>query len=1144
MINAEKISETLENLKKNNTDPKTLLRKIRSLQKFLYWARQKGVIKKELFSELESTLQIEEIKLNPQGTKYTPLSHKTLKKLSDNPLINASSATINQRELNIPIPSHRYIFAALGLFLFLIAVAGFSTSFIARPTVQGQVLSAKTSVPRPLTFTGILKDHEGNAITYPTYVNLALYNSPTGSGAVYTSGKCFIRPTDAGAFSITVGVDCGAPVDGSLFGQYPDLFLGISVAGDRELAPRQKVATVGLAQEAQSVEGLKVGKDINSIPFIDKTGTIELTATASALRSTTADGNFTIGSAHTLTLESGGDAIHVKTSGQERAVINQEGNVGIGTLSPQGLLSVASNQFVVSASGNLDKVNGVAYSWPVLSGPPGSVLTNNGFGILSWTSPGGASATSGTLDFNQFSDTMTVDQPTTIHLSSSGLTIAADKNASLTVDLPSTGDFVIKNANSTFATFSHDGTFTLDSLKLVDNSITTTSGDLILNSATSTVNVKSAIKVNLTGAPTTNGLCHTTANGTSAEEIVDCSATPGDIAEWYAAKAQVEPGDIVATTDDNFSYNAQGADPLTGAVKSLGNQTIKILDKASTATQVVGIVSTGPYQVLGEDVKKGVESASDPNIRAEPLALAGRVPVKVSDEGGPIKAGDYLTLSSTPGVAMRASGPAVTIGKALEDWQPFSGKPTVLVLVYISWHDPQKELASGKSSWTEGFTQWVKKGVGTAGNDFTDAVNEFADYKNSLVDSFITARVIFTERFIAQKAIFQEATIEKLTAAQATIADTLRVGGKVISPVVETDQLTAKNVTADTIKAKSIQTDEIRTASDEVAVKLDNQEKGKLAALVIKGLHDTPVATVDAQGNASFAGTLTSREATISGTVTADRVDAANIRDLESRTNQLSDTSSKLDINLTDVQKLITQLRQDPLSDPSYYSAKLPQLSSEISGGQSNLSFSGKTNFYDVFITHSASVGTTYIDSEGISSLGQELRLTALSSVNILDGAVIISRDGTLTTEGAVVAKGGVHTSKIAAAAEGENIEMKLTSADNRNSKFVIHNSENKDVASVDSAGTATFKTINLSDQAAGTATMAISQDSTIVYNSEVHDGSLIYLTPTTEITAGQLAVIKKETCQDKSPSCRPYFEVSLGTAAHGQVKFQWLIVN
>ncbi|MBI4039324.1 hypothetical protein HY388_00670 [Candidatus Daviesbacteria bacterium] len=57
------------------------------------------------------------------------------------------------------------------------------------------------------------------------------------------------------------------------------------------------------------------------------------------------------------------------------------------------------------------------------------------------------------------------------------------------------------------------------------------------------------------------------------------------------------------------------------------------------------------------------------------VALAGRVPVKVSLENGPIEKGDYLTSSSTPGVAMKATKPGQVVGKALE---PFGQKSEAL----------------------------------------------------------------------------------------------------------------------------------------------------------------------------------------------------------------------------------------------------------------------------------------------------------------------------------------------------------------------------------------------------------------------------------------------------------------------------------
>lgn len=52
------------------------------------------------------------------------------------------------------------------------------------------------------------------------------------------------------------------------------------------------------------------------------------------------------------------------------------------------------------------------------------------------------------------------------------------------------------------------------------------------------------------------------------------------------------------------------------------------------------------------------------------LALLGIVPVKVTDEGAPIRPGDLLVISSTPGYAMRWDAdrgePCGLVGKALE----------------------------------------------------------------------------------------------------------------------------------------------------------------------------------------------------------------------------------------------------------------------------------------------------------------------------------------------------------------------------------------------------------------------------------------------------------------------------------------------
>lgn len=166
-------------------------------------------------------------------------------------------------------------------------------------------------------------------------------------------------------------------------------------------------------------------------------------------------------------------------------------------------------------------------------------------------------------------------------------------------------------------------------------------------------------------AATQYAVCHTNSD-TDDEPIGDCSGAPtADYAEQYPVAMGVEYGDIVV--------------PGTREVVTTQGTTMVELVKSSEAYQgaIVGIVSNnyGDFTSAGYNITV----ADNPM----PVALIGRVPVKVTNEGGSIAVGDYLTTSSTPGKAMKATKAGRVIGMVLEDWDGVSA--TVLVQVNNSW---------------------------------------------------------------------------------------------------------------------------------------------------------------------------------------------------------------------------------------------------------------------------------------------------------------------------------------------------------------------------------------------------------------------------------------------------------------------------
>jgi hypothetical protein len=153
----------------------------------------------------------------------------------------------------------------------------------------------------------------------------------------------------------------------------------------------------------------------------------------------------------------------------------------------------------------------------------------------------------------------------------------------------------------------------------------------------------------------------TAGDRTLVAQLVSAGA---DLAEVYYSNETLEPGDVVAL-DPSVDGNVRRT-------------------TAAYDTHAIGVISTRPGLLLSEAAKAGGEPVM--------VALSGRIPVKVTTANGSIVAGDYLTASDIPGVAMKATRSGIVIGQALSG---FDGEGVGEVMAFVkNMHGTGADIAS------------------------------------------------------------------------------------------------------------------------------------------------------------------------------------------------------------------------------------------------------------------------------------------------------------------------------------------------------------------------------------------------------------------------------------------------------------------
>ncbi|HQI74764.1 MAG TPA: hypothetical protein PLY37_02810, partial [Candidatus Pacearchaeota archaeon] len=200
-----------------------------------------------------------------------------------------------------------------------------------------------------------------------------------------------------------------------------------------------------------------------------------------------------------------------------------------------------------------------------------------------------------------------------------------------------------------------------------------------------------------------------------------------DLAEKFPTKDEtIEFGDVVAVDVFNKEH----------IVKT---------DK-EYQTNAMGVVSTKPGIILG-----GLTENNGANV-----ALAGRIPVKVNLNNGEIKAGDYLTSSDIPGIAMKATKAGKVLGIALEDFSQNdfdSGKNKIIMFV-----DPQfigNDLIIAQNQTGEVITQYQ-----LTLQDIQNKLSEIGIVLNQ--DGYFEAKTVKAKKLITEQIELIDKTTQEL----------------------------------------------------------------------------------------------------------------------------------------------------------------------------------------------------------------------------------------------------------------------------------------------------------------------------------------------------------------------------------------------